>query len=90
MILDNLHIQEVIKDTGWVLKGRSITKNFKFETFDQAIMFVNQVGSVASEMQHHPHIEINNDRVKLNLTTQEEGGVSDKDITLAANIDELF
>lgn len=89
MILENNHINLVLKDTGWVLKGKSITKTFKFDSFGVAIQFVNQVADISDERNHYPQIEINKDRVKLFLSTHDEGGVTDMDITLAADIDEL-
>lgn len=88
MILENEQIIEVLRDTGWVLKGRSITKNYKFGNFNEAMDFVNNVAGLAEEKNHHPNIEISYDRVKLTLSNHEEGGVSDKDISMAIAIDE--
>jgi pterin-4a-carbinolamine dehydratase len=40
----------------WYLKGTTIEKNFKFDTFEQAINFINKVASLASIENHHPDI----------------------------------
>ena len=89
MILENDTITEIIKDTGWLLKGKSIIKTFKFEAFMEAISFVNAVADLAEEVNHHPDIEILYTRVKINLSTHSEGGVTDKDISLSVAIDEV-
>jgi len=90
MILENEQIIAILKDTDWMLKGKSITRGFKLDTFLQAISFVNAIADIAEEMDHHPEITIRYDRVKVMLTTNSEGGVTEKDIDLADAIDGLL
>lgn len=89
MILQSEHIFELLRDTGWMLKGKSIIKTFKFNSFIEAIQFVTSVAATAEDQNHHPDIEIHYNRVKLSLTTHDEGGVTNKDIDLANDINEL-
>ncbi len=88
MILESDHIATILEGTGWTQRGRSITKTYKYNTFIEAIQFVNGVADLAEEMNHHPEIEIHYNRVKLTLSTHSEGGVTEQDTTLALAIEE--
>jgi 4a-hydroxytetrahydrobiopterin dehydratase len=50
---------------------------------------VNQVADFANATDHHPDIKIKYDRVKLTLSTHSEGGITEKDFVLAAQIESL-
>ena len=53
------------------------------------MVFVNKVGDVAEEQDHHPDIFINWNKVTLTLWTHVIKGLFDNDFILAAKIDEL-
>ena len=74
---------------GWALTGRSITRQFTFGDFAEAISFVVRLGFVAEAADHHPDILINYKRVTLTYSTHSEGGLTDKDFTGAAAVDRL-
>jgi len=71
---------------GWKLQGKQIGKLFVFEDFLQSIRFVNRVAKLAEAMNHHPDIAIEYNRVRLTLTTHDEGGLTMKDFRLARQI----
>lgn len=52
--------------------------------------FVNMVADASESLGHHPDICINYTKVRLNLTTKDEGGITDKDLNLARLISSLF
>jgi len=49
----------------------------------KAIDFVNQIARKAQKANHHPDIDIRFDKVTLKLTTHDEGGITEKDFSLA-------
>ena len=51
--------------------------------------FVTKVARLAEAANHHPDITINYNRVRLGLTTHDEGGLTMKDFRLAAKIIQL-
>ena len=55
----------------------------------QGIRFLNQVARLAEGMNHHPDISIRYNRVRLSLTTHDEGGLTVKDFKLARKINRL-
>ncbi len=72
---------------GWKRSENAITKTFKFESFRNAIVFVNRVASLADEMDHHPDIDIRYSTVMLRVTTHSAGGLTEKDLKLAERVD---
>lgn len=72
---------------GWNLKDETIGKQYTWSSFPDAIKFVNQVADLAEQADHHPDILINYRRVTLTLSTHSEGGITQKDIDLAAQIE---
>ncbi len=55
-----------------------------------SIAFVHRIAKRAQKMNHHPDIDIRFDKVKLTLTTHDEGGITEKDFALARQCDEEF
>lgn len=74
---------------GWSADGRSIRKEFTFENFPEAVLFVSALVPGAEEADHHPDIEIHYKRVILTYSTHSEGGVTEKDFAGAAMADEV-
>ena len=72
---------------GWKFSRGALRCEFKFETFKNALQFVAKVGDLAEAANHHPDIDIRYCVVKLALSTHDVGGVSDKDFSLARDID---
>ena len=73
----------------WRRKGRRIARTWTFEDFPQALAFINRVGQVAEEANHHPDIENSWATVTLSLMTHDVGGLTDRDFDLARAIDGL-
>lgn len=73
----------------WSFVGGKIFKEFRYRGFRAAVAFVNRVADLAILAGHHPDIEIHHDRVLLSLTTYDEGGVTDRDLSLARQIESV-
>ena len=75
-------------NSGWTFKTNQMTKEFQFKDFKQALDFINKLATDAEEMNHHPDIFLHSwNKVKLTLSTHSEGGLTDKDISLAQKIE---
>jgi 4a-hydroxytetrahydrobiopterin dehydratase len=75
--------------SGWELAGADIVKEYKFADFVAAIAFVNQLAERAEAANHHPDIDIRWNKVRLALSTHSEGGLTQNDFALAAEIEAL-
>lgn len=73
----------------WERDGDEITKTTKRSSFVAALAYVNDVGRLAEQADHHPDIDIRWDTVTLRLTTHSAGGLTHADLALAALIDAL-
>ena len=72
---------------GWELKEGQIVKGWKFKDFVEAMAFVNRVAERAEAADHHPDLLIRYNRVTLTLSTHSAGGLTEKDFSLARQID---
>ena len=68
----------------WEQDGEAIKAEFKFKDFNEAMGFVTRVSLAAEKADHHPDIDIRWNKVLLVLSTHSEGGVTKKDLDLAA------
>ncbi len=80
--------QALGKLSGWQLRGTAIERSFEFSSFKEAINFVNRVAGIAEDMNHHPDITINYNKVLLALTSHDSGGVTERDIRFAARLNQ--
>ena len=71
---------------GWKREGKGISKTFVFEDFVAAMGFVQTVAFLAEKMNHHPDVDIRWKKVTLILSTHSEGGITEKDLRLARQI----
>jgi 4a-hydroxytetrahydrobiopterin dehydratase len=74
---------------GWELRDDAITKTFTFADFARAVDFVNAVAVMAEDARHHPDIDIRYNKVRLQLTTHDAGGLTHADLDLAAGAEGL-
>jgi 4a-hydroxytetrahydrobiopterin dehydratase len=81
-------IQQQLQDLqGWKYGNNAITKQFTLKGFVSAMALVNRVAEAAEEANHHPDIVINYNRVTFTCSTHDAGGVTEKDIALAKQIE---
>jgi 4a-hydroxytetrahydrobiopterin dehydratase len=72
---------------GWSREGDEIVKTFEFPSFTEAIFFVDRVADEAEAVNHHPDLDIRYRRVRVALTTHDEGGITQQDFDLAVEIE---
>ena len=74
---------------GWSGVGEMIEKTFERSSFAAAIAFVVQIGFLAEAADHHPDLDIRWRRVRIALTTHDSQGLTENDIDLARQIEEI-
>lgn len=77
-------------DNWSVFEDHYLVAVFEFPDFLNALEFTVKVGLVAEEMQHHPEINLSWGRVALEITTNDQGGLTDWDFIFAIKINELI
>lgn len=75
----------------WRRQDGRLVRTLKFCNFAEALNFVNRVGTLAEEADHHPDIALHNwNQVTLTLWTHDAGGLTILDVRLAREIDALL
>ena len=72
---------------GWQQTNGALRRIYEFPDFREAMKFVHRVSDLAEARGHHPRIEVRLHRVTLTVTTDEEGGLTQRDIDLIRGID---
>jgi 4a-hydroxytetrahydrobiopterin dehydratase len=74
---------------GWTKNGIAIERKYEFKDFVEAMEFVNKIADAAEAAGHHPDIHIVYNKVTLQLTSHDSGGVTQRDIKMAGRINEI-
>ncbi len=77
------------KLNGWNIQDDKLHRQFKFKSFVEAFGFMSSVALVAESMGHHPEWFNVYNKVTIDLTTHDAGGITELDISLASKINEL-
>jgi 4a-hydroxytetrahydrobiopterin dehydratase len=89
-LLAEEQIQQQLAGSEWARDGGRIVREYKLADFAAAIAFVNRVAELAQAANHHPDILVHGwNKVRLQLSTHSEGGLTDADFALASQIDGL-
>ena len=78
------------KHPSWKIENKSINKEFKFNNFIDAFGFMCKVALLSEKMDHHPNWQNIYNKVKIELTTHDKGGITSNDIKLAESIEKLM
>lgn len=90
-LLSDADIQERLKGLdGWERKGNEIAKLYKLKNYIESVGFVNKTALLAERADHHPDIILQYNKVTITLSTHSEGGLTEKDFNLAAEIEGVF
>ena len=74
----------------WRVIDDRLKREFQFKDFSEAFAFMTRVALLAETMQHHPNWSNVYNRVTIELTTHDLGGLSDLDAAMAHAIDTLL
>ncbi|MFS8886438.1 4a-hydroxytetrahydrobiopterin dehydratase [Synechococcus sp. H70.2] len=74
---------------GWSLRDGKLHRQFQFRSFVEAFGWMSSVALVAESMGHHPEWSNVYNRVRVDLTTHDAGGITELDFILAQRMNEL-
>ena len=88
--LSSDEIQTRLADApGWELRDGKLHREFTFDNFVSAFGFMASAALLAEKMNHHPEWFNVYNRVRVDLTTHDAGGISAYDFDLAAAMNKL-
>jgi 4a-hydroxytetrahydrobiopterin dehydratase len=85
----SLHELNSGSENPWSVREEKLYREFKFPNFILAFGFITQVAILAEKADHHPEWSNVYNKVVINLTTHDAGGISEKDFELAQKISKL-
>ena len=74
---------------GWERQDDEIQKEYELASFPDAIAFVTRVGFFAEKANHHPDLDVRWRKVRVSLSTHDEGGITGRDLALAGEIESV-
>jgi 4a-hydroxytetrahydrobiopterin dehydratase len=74
----------------WERRANKIARQFMFADFVQAFAFMSSVALLAERANHHPEWSNVYNRVDIELTSHDAAGLTNRDFSLAAEIDALM
>jgi 4a-hydroxytetrahydrobiopterin dehydratase len=90
-LLEDDEIVSRLRRSEWEREGDEIVREWRFDDFGEALAFVNRVGEVAEDANHHPDIFLHGwNKVKLLLTNHSAGGLTEVDFAMAGRLDNLL
>jgi 4a-hydroxytetrahydrobiopterin dehydratase len=73
----------------WRRHGDMLVRTWQFPSFRRAIEFVNQVAAMMEKNDHYPDLEVSFRTVRVEMSTHDVGGLTDRDFALIAEIDAI-
>jgi 4a-hydroxytetrahydrobiopterin dehydratase len=74
---------------GWSLHNQKLHREYKFADFAHAFGFMTTAAVLIEKMNHHPGWCNVYDRVTIDLTTHDAGGITARDVELAKLLEEI-
>lgn len=81
--------QKIAALDDWSLVDGKLHREVRFESFVEAFSFMSAMALVSEKLDHHPEWFNVYNRVVIDLTTHDAGGISQKDFDWAAHADRL-
>ena len=75
--------------SGWTVENGAITRTYQTGAWTRTMMIANAIAYVAERVNHHPDLLLSYPRLKVMLTTHDAGGITDKDVALAEEIERV-
>lgn len=74
---------------GWAVRDGKLHREFVFADFVEAFGFMTRAAIVAEKRNHHPEWFNVYHTVRVELTTHDAGGITERDVALARAMNEL-
>jgi|SRR5690606_38374463 len=74
---------------GWRLLLGRLMLSVRFSDFASALRFVDAVGAIAEEQDHHPEVDLRWGRVVLAVASHDVGGLTERDLRFAEAVADI-
>ncbi|MCG8468130.1 MAG: 4a-hydroxytetrahydrobiopterin dehydratase, partial [Gemmatimonadetes bacterium] len=70
--------------------GHHLEKEYTFPDFATALSFINRVGAMAEEQNHHPDLYFTWGKARVTIWTHKIDGLTESDFVFAAKTEALY
>jgi len=74
---------------GWSVRDGKLHRDFEFPSFNEAFGFMTRAAMEIEKMNHHPEWSNVYNRLSVDLTTHDAGGITQNDVMLAKILNSL-
>ncbi len=92
-LLSEAELKTTIKETPFwqsSAEKKSISRDFKFKSYQQTLLFINAISEIIQKENHHPDIKFGYNYACVEFSTHSVGGITLYDLICAAHIDQLY
>ena len=82
-------MSQVIVPNGWRHEDNALRREFSFTNFKEAFAFMTSIAEMAEAADHHPDWSNSYNTVTIALTSHDKGCVTQRDSSLAEQINTL-
>ncbi len=82
-------LERLPKAKDWERHGDMLVRSWQFPSFRRAMEFVNHVAAISDKADHHPDMIVSYRNVRMEVSTHDAGGLTDRDFTLATLINDV-
>jgi 4a-hydroxytetrahydrobiopterin dehydratase len=73
---------------GWTVEQEyHLTRTYELPDFATALAFVNRIGNIAEQQNHHPDLYLAWGKVRVEVWTHKISGLTESDFIFAAKVD---
>lgn len=89
--LSEEHVRAALRDLpGWSVSGRKLHRDLQFASFNEAFGFMTRAAMEIEKMNHHPEWCNVYNRLSVDLSTHDTGGITQNDVDLARILESLL
>lgn len=89
--ISDSEIQDRLKSLqGWEFIDNALVRTYQLPSFAHAVLMIGAIGQLAEAVGHHPDLRLHGyNKLTINLMTHSVGGLTEKDFSLARQIQAL-
>ena len=82
-------LERLPKAKNWDRHGDMLVRTWQFPSFRRALEFVNHVAALLEKTDHYPDLIVNYRTVRIEMSTHDVGGLTERDFSLIAELNEI-
>ncbi len=82
-------LERLPRAKNWERHGDMLVRTWQFPSFRRALEFTNNVAALIEKTEHYPDLILNYRNVRIEMSTHDVGGLTERDFSLIAEINEI-